>query len=188
VKIDIEAYLSRPRTAADMAALERIFFSSSATQQFSSAAERAAFQERWLGRYFLVDATHAFLAVGADGAVFGYVIGAIDDIARLARFADIASARQFAQVSARYPAHLHINVDQRVRGQGIGARLIEAFAAHASALGAPGMHVVTGAASRNMRFYRRCGFHEAASIAAGGSDKVFLARDFRGTPPPAINA
>ena len=187
MKIDIEPYLSRPRTAAQVATLERIFFNASATQQFSGPAARAAFRERWLGRYLLADPTHALVAVGGDDRLVGYVIGAIDDIGRLARFADIASARRFAHVSARYPAHLHINVDETVRGHGVGARLIEAFAAHAAALGAPGAHVVTSAASRNVRFYARCGFHEVARIRSGGGDMVFLGRAFRSTDTPAIN-
>ena len=186
--IEIEAYLAHPRSPAEIERIGRIFFASSATQQFSGAAERAAFRERWLSRYLLVDAAHAFLAVdGATRDIVGYVIGTIDDLARLARFADLASARAFAAASALYPAHLHINVDAAARNLGAGARLIEAFASHAAAHGAAGMHVVTGAASRNVRFYRRCGFDEVARLPSGGGDKVFLARGFQATVTPAIN-
>ncbi len=70
----IEPYLMRPRTQRQLADLDHVFFTSSATQQFSGAAERAAFRERWLGRYLLADATHAFVAIEADRVV-GYVIG-----------------------------------------------------------------------------------------------------------------
>lgn len=185
--VNIEPWLARPRSGRDFADLDHIFFAASATQQFSGGAERAAFRERWLGRYLLVDATHAFVAVRA-GRVVGYVIGSIEDVARAPRFADLASARQFADVSARYPAHLHVNVDEACRSLGIGARLIEAFAAHVEALGVAGMHVVTGGASRNVRFYARCGFHEAARIPSGGGDKVFLARDFPTASTAAIKA
>jgi GNAT superfamily N-acetyltransferase len=175
----VEPYGVRPCSQARQGDLDRIFFTSSATQQFSGPAERAAFRERWLGRYLRVDPGHAFVAIDGGDRIVGYVIGCIDDIARLARFADLASARQFSGASARYPAHLHINVDEGARSLGIGARLIEAFAAHCVAHGAPGMHVVTGASSRNVRFYARCGFAEVARIGSGGGDKVFLARDFR---------
>lgn len=185
MSIIIEPWRAAPRSERDLADLNQVFFASSAVQQFSGPAERAAFRERWLGRYLLVDAAHAFVAVDA-GRIVGYIIGSIDDVAGAARFADIASARQFAEYSACYPAHLHINIDERLRSRGIGARLIEVFAAHAEAEGAPGMHVVTGGASRNVRFYARCGFHEAARIASGGGDKVFLARGFRTASAAAI--
>lgn len=186
--VAVEAWLARPRGAADVAALEAIFFSSSGTQQFSGPAERASFRERWLGRYLLADATHVFVAVTPTAGIVGYVIGSLDDIGRLARFADLASARQFAEASARYPAHLHINVAADHRSSGIGARLIEVFAAHAAMRGACGMHVVTSAASRNVRFYQRCGFHEAARIASSGGDKVLLARGFQGSAAAAIKS
>lgn len=185
MSVSIEPWLGSLRSDLDLAGLDHVFFASSGTQNFSGPAERAAFRERWLGRYLLADATHAFVAVECSRVV-GYVIGSTDDLARLPRFADLASARQFAACSARYPAHLHINLDERYRSRGIGARLIEEFASHAEAAGAAGMHVVTGGASRNVRFYARCGFHEAARIASGGGDKVFLARGFRAASATAI--
>jgi GNAT superfamily N-acetyltransferase len=178
--ITIRPYAAKPLTAAQAAQLDDIFFSSSATQAFDHAAERAAFRERWLGRYLLVDAAHAFLALDHDERLVGYVIGSIEDLARLSRFADIASARTFAELSAIYPAHLHINLAEAARNQGTGTRLIAAFTAHATAHGVSGMHVVTSPASRNVSFYTRCGFHEAGRANPKGRDIVFLARAFQG--------
>jgi len=179
-------FSAAPLTPAQAAQLDDIFFSASATQTFDHAAERAAFRERWLGRYLLVDAAHVLLALEGGGRVVGYLVGTIEDLARSPRFADIASVRVFAHLSAVYPAHLHINLAANVRSQGIGGRLIEAFAAHATALGAPGMHVVTNPASRNVRFYERCGFHEAGRASPNGRDIVFLARAFSDAAPAAI--
>lgn len=187
--VDLEAYLARPRNAAGVARIDEIFFVSSAVQQFSGAAERAAFRERWLGRYLLVDAEHAFIAIDRDrDTIVGYVIGSIADPARQPRFADLASVGAFSAASARFPAHLHINIDPAYRNRGIGERLIDAFGTHAQACGAVGMHVVTSAASRNVRFYRRCGFEEIARLPSGGGDKVFLGRGFPASAAPAIKS
>ena len=175
-RIQIIGYANRSWSPDQMAALDQIFFSSSATQSFGGAADKAAFRERWLGRYLLVDRPHVFLATDAADRVVGYIAGSITDIARQPRFADMATASAFAASSATYPAHLHINVSEDVRGQGVGAQLIETFAAHAAACGATGMHVVTGAASRNVRFYERCGFIEIDRRLSTASAAVFLGR------------
>lgn len=182
----IAPYLAQHLSALQVAQLNDIFFSSSATQSFAGPAARAAFHERWLGLYVQHDAAHAFLAFDAESHVIGYVVGTIEDLAMLPRFADLASARAFAALSRIYPAHLHINLAAKARNQGIGARLIETFAAHAQAQGAGGVHVVTSASSRNVRFYNRCGFHEAGRAAAGSGEMVFLARAFADCAPAAI--
>ena len=93
------------------------------------------------------------------------------------RFADVGYFRTaFANLSPLYPAHLHINLAAHFRGQGTGARLIEAFAEIARQAGAPGMHVVTGRGMRNVRFYERCGFVERDSASWKGGEVVFLGR------------
>jgi GNAT superfamily N-acetyltransferase len=164
--------------AADVAArasIDAIFFGASGTQSFASDAERAAFRTRWLGRFLTGDdARHAFVAVGG-GQVIGYLVGALEDPAVSGRFADIGYFRDFAQLTPTYPAHLHINLAPEARSQGIGARLIEAFAVHARAAGGCGMHVVTGAASRNVRFYVACGFIEVGRLDTA-KPIVFLGR------------
>ena len=42
--------------------------------------------------------------------------------------------------------------------------------------GAPGMHVVTSANSRNVAFYARNGFAEIVRASVGGRELVFLGR------------
>ncbi len=174
--MNICGYLERSWTPQQLVAIDQIFFSSSATQTFANAAERAAFRERWLGRYLQFDAAHAFVAIDAAGSIVGYLVGAIEDLARNPRFADLSTVQAFAAVSARYPAHLHINVAAPMRGHGVGAELIGAFAAHAVDHGAPGMHVVTNAASRNVHFYHRCGFVEVDRVTVGTNEALFLGR------------
>ena len=79
--------------------------------------------------------------------------------------------------SQRFPAHLHINLAAEYRSIGIGGRLVAAFADQARSLGAPGVHVVTGAASRNVGFYRRQGFVELARSRTSSRDVVCLGQE-----------
>jgi GNAT superfamily N-acetyltransferase len=153
-----------------------VFFTSSNTQSFASDEVRAAFRERWLGRYLEYDAHCAWLAMALSGDVAGYVVGAIDTPAQLERFEDIAYFKTFAHELSRYPAHLHVNLLEAFRGRGIGEKLIGAFATDARDAGASGMHVVTGADMRNVGFYARNGFAEVARSGEGERAIVMLGR------------
>jgi GNAT superfamily N-acetyltransferase len=160
------------------AAIDAIFFDASARRTFASAQERAGFRERWLGRYLRGGSDVVLVARDCrSGAVAGYAVGALEDPAMQERFADIDYFRtDFRELCRRYPAHLHINLAPEFRSRGIGARLIDAFAAAAAEAGAPGLHVVTARGARNVRFYTRCGFAEAGATQWNGRDNVFLAR------------
>jgi GNAT superfamily N-acetyltransferase len=175
VDVRILPYSAVAADAAANASIDAIFFGASGTQSFASEVERGAFRSRWLGRFLDgADAVHAFVAV-TEAGVIGYLVGALDDPALSGRFSDVGYFRDFAHLTPTYPAHLHINLAPEARGQGIGARLIEAFAAHARVTAVPGMHVVTGAASRNVRFYAACGFTEAGRLETA-KPIVFLGR------------
>jgi ribosomal protein S18 acetylase RimI-like enzyme len=61
-----------------------------------------------------------------------------------ARIALQAIRGEFTEVDLKmYPAHLHINVDERYRGLGLGRRLIEAYILQLQALRVPGVHLMT---------------------------------------------
>ena len=165
-----------PDAGSAVAQITAIFFEASATPTFESAAARAAFGERWLGRYLAHFRDEAFIACGADGRVAGYLVGCLEDPARNKYFQDIPYFADFSGLTQRFPAHLHVNLRPEFRGRGIGAELIEAFAAHAAAAGAAGMHVVTGERMRNTAFYRRCGFEHVAWAEWNGRRLAFLGR------------
>ena len=173
----IERFVARPRSAAGMAEIDRVFFSSSATQSFASEEARAEFRERWLGRYLTADADLAWLAVDAVGSPVGYVIGSLDDPARAERFGDITYLPAFAHLTARYPAHLHVNLLDGFRGQGIGGDLVGIFCDVARQRGASGVHVVTSRGMRNVGFYKTLGFHEAGTHDMSGRTLLLLARN-----------
>lgn len=158
-----------------LAQIDTIFFQSS-TRSFPPGPEREAFRERWLGRYLQGGKDALFLATQGN-TVAGYLVGAVEDPAPQDRFADIAYFRtDFAELCRQFPAHLHINLAPAFRSHGIGARLIEAFADYAARQGAAGMHVVTGAGMRNVRFYARCGFQQRGAAERNGGEVVFLGR------------
>jgi GNAT superfamily N-acetyltransferase len=154
-------------------ALDEIFFESSATKAFAGQRERAAFRERWLGRYLEHEPQWAYLALD-DGNVAGYLVGSVADPTTAAQSCDYGA--DFAALAAQYPAHLHVNLAPSHRNRGIGAELIAAFAADAARAGACGVHVVTGAGSRNVRFYESNGFAELACATFNGHAVVFLGK------------
>lgn len=172
--VDLPADLNRDQLIGD---LDSVFFTSSATQSFADETSKAAFRTRWFGRYLDRFADCAFIALDTDRRAIGYVVGSFEDPARDPFFADIPSVAPFAALSARYPAHLHVNLDAAWRGRGIGARLVDAFAAMAREAGAAGVHVVTGRGMRNVGFYLAHGFAERGSAAINGRDLLFLGRD-----------
>jgi GNAT superfamily N-acetyltransferase len=164
------------------AQVDAIFFEASGRSGFASPQEQAAFRERWLGRYLRGGNDIVLFAQTGEGAVAGYLVGAVEDPASQDRFADISYFRGgFRDLCRRYPAHLHINMAPAWRSQEIGPLLIAAFAAAASEAGAPGMHVVTTKAARNVRFYFRCGFAELGATSWNGREVVFLGMPLR--PP-----
>ncbi len=175
--ISIVRLIDRPDQSAAERAVELIFFASAGTSVFASAEHCADFRERWLGRYLDADRRLAHVALDPDRAIIGYVVGSHDDPSQTPRFGDIAYFAGFADVTARYPAHLHINLAEPARNRGIGGRLIAAFVSDVRAAGLPGVHVVTGRRSRNVGFYKREGFIERATGMHNGDAIVLLGRD-----------
>ncbi len=169
------ATLSGARRAVADDAIDRIFFAASSVRSFTDARQRAAFRWLWLGRYLVQEPEHAFVAF-SGAALCGYLVGSLADPAPRREFRELGYFADFAAETARFPAHLHINVDDGARGHGVGARLVDRFATHAAARGSPGLHIVTGAGMRNVGFYTRLGFREVARAPRNGGMVVMLAR------------
>jgi GNAT superfamily N-acetyltransferase len=191
-----------PDWRSHLAAVEQIFFTSSAVQKFPDEARRERFKVRWLGRYldhflesffvalardpkkwapvFAQDhAQNEKLVPGADNAkdgVLGYLAGCLEDPQKNPRFADLGYYQAFGPLCESYPAHLHINVVAEVRSLGVGAALIEAFAAQVSQHRMPGLHLVTNEGARNVRFYERNGFRLLATTSWNDAPVVFMGR------------
>lgn len=157
--------------------LDAIFFQSSNTQTFASDAARSAFRERWLGRYLKNYPQWFYVAISNDNAVAGYLAGCLDDPAQLPLFSDIALYKTFAHLTAKFPAHLHVNLGAVHRSAGTGSQLVARFCDDAQQSGALGVHVMTSQHARNARFYASNGFREVAVAGEGASAVAFLGRD-----------
>ena len=174
--VTIVPYLALAGREGLDAELDAIFFAASETRDFPSEDARAAFRERWLGRYLTHFPGDALLAVGPDGGVAGYLAGCLEAPAATGLFGDIAYFEAFEALIAAFPAHLHINLAPRYRGKGVGSRLIAAFVLHAEAAGSAGVHVVTGKGMRNVGFYQRNGFMLHGETVLQGKALVLLGR------------
>ncbi len=145
----------------------------------------------YVGPYVVGEPRHALVATDEDG-VAGYCLAARDTLA----FAAWAEASWWPQLRAQhprradgtpdaeviellheppvasadiveqYPAHLHIDLLERVRGTGTGRRLIEQQLAQLATAGAPGCHLTVGTTNGNaISFYRHLGWQVLAEDA-----------------------
>jgi len=155
----------------------------------------------YAGGYAAISPETVFVAEDGEG-VAGYILGPADTRAFEARmethwwaalrtrYPDVASppalpdermchlihhpARLPDSIVGAYPAHLHINLLPRLRGQGIGRRLVDRWRAEVAAMDATGAHLVVG--TRNERavdFYRIYGFHELERLGGPPHAIVF---------------
>jgi GNAT superfamily N-acetyltransferase len=156
--------------------LDPIFFEASLTKSFADEGARAAFRERWLGRFLDLWPDLAHIAIGRDGTPIGYIVGTHVDASRDERFSDIGFYRHIAHLTPAYPAHLHINLAPAARNRGVGSRLIGAFEHDVRAAGLPGLHLVTGRDSKNRSFYARNGYTPLIEMDWGGTPIVMLGK------------
>lgn len=66
---------------------------------------------------------------------------------------------------ARYPAHIHMNLLPRLRGQGIGKSLVQQWVQGARAAGIPGIHLGANAGNTGgIAFWTKAGFTPVEAI------------------------
>jgi GNAT superfamily N-acetyltransferase len=159
--------------------VENIFFAASSVQIFADEPARNSFKARWLDRYLNHYIESFFIARADDGVLIGYLAGCLENPILNPLFNDLGYYKVFAPYCASYPCHLHINVASDYRNHGVGAALIEAFAAQASNIEAPGMHIVTNEGTRNIRFYERNNFRILSTTHSNGMRIVFMGRQLR---------
>lgn len=156
--------------------LDAILFMTANTQTFASDAERAAFHERWLGRYLKYWPEWCFVALAPEDSVVGYLAGCPVNPVDAPQFADIGYYLIFEELCAEYPAHLHINVMDAFRKYGTGRALIEAFAEKCAGTRLPGLHAITADGHENNRFFSRCGLKHRGSARWGDGTLAFFGR------------
>jgi GNAT superfamily N-acetyltransferase len=155
---------------AFLAGIERVFWATAGTRVFSNEAERTAYRDRWLGRY-IRHFPESVLVAERGGEVAGYLVGCPDSFAEAAApvLSDLGYyTPEVLAAACAFPAHFHVNVGPGWQGQGVGRQLVAGFAMMCLEAGSPGLHVVTGNASRAAAFYLSCGFRPRLDFASGG--------------------
>jgi ribosomal protein S18 acetylase RimI-like enzyme len=149
----------------------------------------------FVGPYLALAPELAFVLDLGDGVPVGYALGALDTDAFTAacerswwpalrrRYPDPADPRTPderiaalihhppvwpAEITARYPSHLHIDLLPEAQGRGHGRALMARLLRALAEAGSPGVHL--GVARTNQRaigFYRRLGFVELGGDSGG---------------------
>lgn len=137
---------------SDAEAVRAIFWETSSRREFPTTEERSRFEQKYLTSY--LDKT-ALVAIKGEQIV-GYIICDL----RTSRAEPYWSEHLaiFEELYERYPAHLHINCTESVRGMGVGGLLVEELLRHLRQLKCPGVHLITLGGARNVSFYLRHGF------------------------------
>ena len=100
--------------------------------------------------------------------------------------------RTAEEIAGPYPSHLHINLLPRLRGQGVGRRLMMRWLTAVRDMGSRGAHLAVGPANRRaIGFYRTCGFHELERPPSPSPAPIWfgigLGLRFRGNDERAID-
>jgi ribosomal protein S18 acetylase RimI-like enzyme len=84
-------------------------------------------------------------------------------------------SRTARAIAEPYPAHLHINLLPRLRGCGVGRRLMDRWLGAVRDMGAHGAHLAVGAANRRaIRFYRARGFRKMEQPSRAPSAPIWF--------------
>jgi ribosomal protein S18 acetylase RimI-like enzyme len=89
--------------------------------------------------------------------------------------------RASADLTARFPSHLHIDLLPRLQGRGLGRRMMQTLIAALRERGSRGVHLFVSRSNvRAVEFYRRLGLTEVAATAEGRVFALDLGADPRG--------
>jgi len=82
-------------------------------------------------------------------------------------------------ISAGYPSHLHINLLPRLRGRGVGQRLMDRWASTVRAVGSRGVHLAVGVTNtRAIRFYEGYGFQALDDVPHESRAAIWMGMKF----------
>ena len=185
----------RPYRESDLEALYEICLVTGDSGQDASPLhnDRKVIGELYAAPYGVLEPEHVFVAEDDQG-IAGYVVGTHDTAefeARLERewwprlrrhYADVAlesltatdrmrvaainePGANPADIVARYPAHIHMNLLPRLRGQRVGSGLLRLWIDQAKAVGVSGIHL--GANAKNsggVAFWTKSGFEPLQTI------------------------
>jgi GNAT superfamily N-acetyltransferase len=160
----------------DLKELKEIYFESSARKDFKDVAEKDAFYWKYLGYYLQHFPEFVWIAKGER--ILGYVVAApaSDDPAlyKIQPHLEI-----FKKYFKDYPGHLHINLHNDARGQGLGSKLLLELEKQLQSLDITGLHIMTGVDSRNKNFYTRLGFDFQMALEFSGHPILLMGKSLK---------
>lgn len=144
----------RAYQACDYEQVKDVFWETSTRREFASAEERQQFQRQYLDDYLT---QLAFVAV-EDELVLGYVVGQLDTLSTELSWPPHLNI--FRAEYARFPGHLHINCRAESQGKGLGSQLLHVLESAMQSHSVKALHLLTAVGSRNVNFYKKCGYEE----------------------------
>ena len=165
-----------------MRELRRLFFLTSTRQRFDGEGERREFFRRWTG-YYLEQVPHRVFLSHDDTRLVGYLTGCDDSQAPATALGGEAPGYTlFADLFDRFPAHLHINVDPKTQGLGVGRALIDAYVEALRSQGVAGVHIVTAPGGNAIGFYDKLGFTVRVERDFGDRRLLFMGLSLASLP------
>lgn len=134
--------------------LREIFFLT-AKKDLKSEADREALFNQYAAPYIENWPDDVFFACDLKTKrTMGYLIGCRNS----KKAEDILGSRLgsydvFADLYAKYPAHLHMNVHPDFQGHGVGSFLLQEYIIELKKYRVRGVHIVTAPSERNVDFY-----------------------------------
>jgi len=173
----------RPIRPMDFEQVRTIFFATSAIQVFSSDDHRKQLEWKYLGWYLESQRPMFFVAEEPspgesteEAKILGYIACCPDTKSATELLSINPYLEIFSDLYDSYPAHLHINLAEASRGQGLGSQLIQHLEGILRDQGIRGLHLVTSPDARNRSFYRKNGFHVEFVRPYKGTMMLFMGK------------
>lgn len=161
----------------ELAEVRSIFFESSTKKDFKDEEEKEAFFWKYVG-FYLVHHLSYFWVARTD-RILGYVVGSPQS-----NDPELYSIQPHLSVFEEhfndYPAHLHINCHTEARGLGVGTKLVKKLEEQMREEGIAGLHIMTGADSRNRSFYSKLGFDFEVTLNFEGHPILLMGKRLAG--------
>lgn len=156
--------------------IKNIFFEASSKKDFRDEEHKEEFFTRWCGNYLRYYPESFFLYLDQDNQTVGYLSAVFDTMSSLAKF-DYPGERVFLDHYKRFPAHLHINFSEKVRGLGLGSQLVLHVIDNLKTQKISGLNLITTPDALNVKFYERLGFDFTEVKNHNGHDLLFMGID-----------
>lgn len=154
--VEIIRYLDSGNKILHKQQIKDIFVSASSIN-FKNDEEKNDSFKKWTDYYLENHPEWIYIAV-KGGQCVAYLMACPVSADAESLFHEFKSYDLFKDQFGKFPAHLHINTHESLRGLGIGAKLIERLCSDLKIKDTEGLHIITSPDSKNVRFYEKLGF------------------------------